>query len=580
MFATALAGVTSRASLENPSSSLSDPEDWVFETFSGGTRSSSGVRVNRKAALGYAAVWRAINLISRDVAKLPLQVFKRNPGGGKDRDRGHPAYRLLRRQPNKEMKAFDFKQTLMSHVLLEGNGYAYISRLKDGTPDLLVPLDPTLTHPARIDGELWYITKDIRNADGMREDRRLRPEDVLHIKGLGFDGLLGYNVIQIGKDTIGLGLAMKKFGSVFFKNHAIPGVVLEHPNKLSPEAKKNIIDGWKRLLTGLDKAHTTTVLEEGMKARLLTVDARKAQLAELRIAELREIANLLGVPPHKLGDPSRTSFSSLEQENQSYLDEALDPWLVQFEEECTAKLLTEAQKERDSHFIEFVREAIVRADLATRTESQNKRVLAGIVTRDEVRATENMNPLPGGIGKLTMRPANMILEDPDAEEVPPPTDPPPPAPVNDDDDKDNDGDDDDDRSAKLLPAHRGLIESVARRFHKRIALQAVRAASKPDTFIDWIDEGLTSKHRDAFVDALEPVVDVLVASGRSINSNDAATAVAKYLAEARESLLTAAECQPSELVRRIENWAHRDDGKWLLGSLGGETLGELTCLIG
>ena len=603
MFAGAIADVLHR-SIENPSSSLSDPDDWVFDTFAGGKQSSSGIRVNHQTALTYAAVWRGINLISRDVAKIPLVVYRRLPGGGKERDLQHPAFRLLRRKPNPEMKAFDLKQTLMAHALLQGNGYAYIFRRGNGTPESVVPLNPVETYPVRENGTLWYLTRVhvpvTVSAPGSSPGpaplpgkelggwRKLRPEDVLHIKGLGYDGLVGYDVITVAKETLGIGLAMRKYGSIFFKNHAVPGVVLEHPLPLTAPAQANILKGWQRLVTGLDRSHATMILAEGMKAKILSIDARKAQLKEMREFELREVANFLGVPPHKLGDPTRTAFASLEQENQSYLNEALDGWLSQWEEECTDKMLTEKQNRENTHFCEFIREALVRADLATRTQALNSRVLAGVITRDEYRASENMNPLPDGIGKITMRPANMVLEDGEEEEPPPPTQPRGPkriqpdirfvsgltsAPPSDDETdtkriqpdirfvsgltsaQPSDDETDEDRSAKLLAAHRGLVESVARRFHRRIALQAVRAAGKPDSFVTWIDEEMPAKHRDAFVEAMEPVVSVLTASGRPIGPDDAANAVDTYLAEARESLLTAAECKASELTWRVETWA-------------------------
>ena len=570
MFAGAVAEVLHR-SLENPTSSLSDPEDWVFDTFSGGARSTSGIRITHKTALTYAAVWRGINLISRDVAKIPLVVYRRLPEGGKERDRKHPAFRLLRRKPNSEMKAFDLKQILMAHALLQGNGYAYIFRRQDGTPESLIPLDPIETFPIRENGKLWYLTRvsipiaGPAPASGAAplpgketgERRKLRPEDVLHIKGLGYDGLVGYDVITIARETLGLGLAIRKYGSVFFKNHAIPGVILEHPLAIKPEAQANILKGWRRLVTGLDRAHSTMVLAEGMKAHVLAIDARKAQLKEMREFELREVANILGVPPHKLGDPTRTAFASLEQENQSYLNEALDGWLSQWEEECTDKLLTEQQKREDTHFCEFIREALVRADLATRTQSWNSRVLAGWVTRDEARDAENMNPLPDGIGKITMRPANMVLEDGEDEEPLPPAQPvPPPSPS---DDNSDDEDDDKDRSAQLLAAHREMVESIARRFHKRIAFQAVRAAGKPDRFVTWIDEKMVPGHRDALVDGLRPVVACLEATGVSIGPDGVERVVDDYLASVRESLLTAAECKPRELVERVRDWAGAAD---------------------
>ena len=368
-------------SIETPSVPISQvtPESEMWETLAGGgSKSDSGVSVNHKAALGYAAVWRAVNLISRDVAKVPLLVYHRLDGGGKERATKHPAYRLLRRKPNEYTKAFDFKQTLTGHVLLKGNGYAYIFRRGDGAPLELLPLSPSVTWPVRENGRLLYVTTIGADDNTIGETRKLLPENVLHIKGLGFDGLVGYDVLSYAKETFGLGIGLRRYGARFFRNNAAAGVVLEHPNAITTEAAERLVKGWDKMHSGLDNSHKTTVLEEGMKANVMTVDARRAQLKEMREFELREVANVLGVPPHKVGDTTRTAYASLEQENQAYLDEALDGWLCQWEEECTEKLLTEQEKTEDSHYCEFVREALVRLSYETKTKGIIDRVNNGL----------------------------------------------------------------------------------------------------------------------------------------------------------------------------------------------------------
>ncbi len=193
-----------RDMLENPSVPLSEAGDWFYDAL-GGHRSSSGIRVNRKTALTYSYVWRAANLISRDVARVPLRLLK-VAGETREPDLAHPSYSLLRRKPNTEMTAFIFKQTLMAHVLLEGNGYAYINRLGDGRPapwqdDGLIPLMPDRTWPVRENGQLFYVTQ--LPGGGYR---KLLKENVLHFKGLGFDGLIGYSVIRKAADSWGLGM--------------------------------------------------------------------------------------------------------------------------------------------------------------------------------------------------------------------------------------------------------------------------------------------------------------------------------------------------------------------------------------
>ncbi len=387
----------SRATPENPRFSLNDPAAW--DLFTGGEAAHSGTKVSPENALTYSPYWRGINLISRDVAKLPLFIYKRN-GEGKDRDTAHPAYRLLRYKPNSEMTAFVFRQTLMAHALNWGNGLAYIYRTGGGIPLEIIPLLPDCSYAVRENGKLWYVT-DIRG-----EMRKLNPADIFHIKGLSFDGLTGYALWQKAKHSLGLGMGAEEFGSRYFSNGAEPSVVIEHPGKLSDKAAKNLRDSWNSMHQGLTKAHKAAILEEGMKLNAFGSNARNSQLLETRQFQIRDVANWLGVPPHKLGDTTRTAFASLEQENQSYLDDALDPWLVNWEEECREKLLTEKEKVEDTHVIEFVRNALVRADLTARA-NYYRTALGGRpwMTQNEVRGRENLNPMEGG--DTILEPLNM-----------------------------------------------------------------------------------------------------------------------------------------------------------------------------
>jgi HK97 family phage portal protein len=387
-------------SLENPSTPLSAPDDWLYDAL-GAVRASSGVNVNRETALTYAAWWRGVNLISRDVAKVPAFVYRRGKIG-KKHDYDHPAYYLLRRQPNREMTPFHFKQMMQSHVLAEGNGYAYIDRAGDGTPLELVPLQPTRTYPVRSNGVMSYIT-ELKTG----EPRKIAPEDMLHIKGLSFDGLVGYNVITKARESLGLGMAFDTFGSVVFRNGTSAGVVLKHPGRLSPEAKENLRESWERMHAGLENAHKTAILEEGMAADKLGLSPKDAQLLDERMFQKEEIALWFGLPPHKLGANITTSYGSLEQENQDYLDSALDPWLVNWEEELDAKLLTERQKQRDTHTIEFHRKSLIRANMSERGAYYNLGLQGGWLNRDEVRAEEGYNPIPDGEGRKFFVPLNM-----------------------------------------------------------------------------------------------------------------------------------------------------------------------------
>jgi HK97 family phage portal protein len=388
-----------RRSLENPSQPL-DP--WAGDDAGvAGSLSSSGAVVSRTKVLGLAAVWRAVSLISRTVAKLPLGVY-RHVHPGREIDPAHPAHAILCTRPNDCMTPFVLKQVLQHHVLTAGNGYAYIARRQDGRPLELWPLNPDRTYPVRANGVLYYV-HELQSG----ELRRLPAADVLHGKGLGYDGMQGYPVLSIARESLGLGLAAQGYGSVYFRNSARASVVLQHPGKLSKDARANLRESWERMHSGLDNAHRTAILEEGMQAKEMSSNAKDAQLLETRSFSVKEVANWFGIPPHKLGDSGTTSYGSLEQENQSFLDDAVDPWLVMWEEECESKLLTDYQRDRCTHSVCFDRFPLVRADLGQRGAFYTQALTSGWMSRDEVRARENMNPIPGGDGSRYFLPLNL-----------------------------------------------------------------------------------------------------------------------------------------------------------------------------
>lgn len=451
----------SRASIENPAFNLSDPA--AYDNL-GASPSSAGVRVGEREALSYPPMWRGINLISRDVGKLPLVVYERS-GEGKNRAVAHPAYNILRYSPNAYAEAFILKQTVQAHALLRGNGYLYVFRNAGGVPLELLILDPSTTYPVRENGVLWYVT----TVGG--EDRRLSSSDVIHIRGLGFDGLVGYDAITYMRECLGRGIAAATFASMYFKNSARPSVVLEHPMRLSEAAQKRLREGWQSMHAGIENSHRMAILEEGAKLHAFSADAKDAQLLEMRQFEIRDVANLLGVPPHKLGDTSRQGYNSLEQENQSYLDDAIDPWLVVWEEACRSKLLTEQEKRDDSHVIEFLRNALVRADIKSRSDFYAK-ATAGhpFMTVNEVRSRENLNPLDGY--DEIAKPTNNFGGDGEPAADVPADDPAPVAPA----------DQPDDSERKMLARVKAFD-----RITRRAADQIRKAAKSPSGFGEFLE---------------------------------------------------------------------------------------------
>lgn len=473
------------ATPENPRYNLNDPKAW--ELFNSGAASTAGVKVNRESALTYSPWWRGKNLISRDVAKLPLHVYERATDGGKERHRKHPAYRLLRRMANDVQTALQFKLQLTGHAL-DGNGYAAIFRDDDARPEALVPLDPNVTFPVRetqAGGEARVLYTTVING----ERRKLLPENVLHIKGLGFDGLIGYDVVKVATDGIGLGKAREKFSAKFFSNGAHLNVVLEAPAAVPQKEADEIVAVWNRLKTGLDNSHKTAILTHGLKANHLTRNAKETQLVESMEFSIREIANFLGVPPHKLGDTTRTSFSSLAEENLSYLTEALDFWLRAWEDECHEKLLTEDEKDEESAFVEFSREQLFETDLKTKGE-YFRTALAGQawVTVNQARAAFNMNPVEGGddlMQPLNMAKAGEQEEEPDEDEEKPA---PPIPPAKEEDDEEEGATPLKSQVNERLKAalHENLV-AACRWAVRRLGHDATRAAKDSATFMAWLE---------------------------------------------------------------------------------------------
>lgn len=394
-------------SLENPATSLADPDAWLLDAMGGG-ETESGVHVNRKTAIGYPPLWRGINLISGDVAKLPLNLFERSGEAGKEKAVDHPAHKLMRRKPNPWMTANVFKRTMQYHALLFGNGYAAIFRsLK--TPVELVILSPTDTFPVQAQGRLWYVTK------AANEQRRIPAEDVLHIRGLSFDGLIGHSVLEVMAEALGLGMAAREFGSRFFGSGSNMSGVLMVPGKFKQEQIANAIASWEEMARGLKRAHKIALLQDGVKWQPTTISPEQGQFNETRQFEIREVANILGIPPHKLGDSSRTSYNSLEQENKSYLQDGLDHWLCAWEDECFDKLLTEKEKANDSHFFEYLREAYIQTDGETKIKMLVEQVNNGLLLPDEARAIQNLPPYPNGVGQKFRMPSNVMVVRDDGE---------------------------------------------------------------------------------------------------------------------------------------------------------------------
>ncbi len=453
------------------------------------SQSSSGVTVTERKAMTYAAIYRAVNIISFTVAKLPIAVFEKEgeDRSGNKKDTAHPAYKLLRRKASVDVTAFDFKVAMQASTLLHGNGYARIIRNGAADPEELIWINPTTVQIARENSKLLYRYYLDDKSEVAKE------EDMLHIKGVSLDGITGISAIEYGANTFGNGLAMQRYGTSFFKNGAVPLVWLSTDGVLSDDAQKRLRDSWNRIHKGSGNAHRVGVGEQGLKPDVLSVNAKDSQLIESRAFSVKEIATWFGLPAHMLGDDTKTSHSSLEQENQSFLDNGIDPWLATWEAQCWDKLLTEKQKDGETHEIEFNRNALVKADIKSRFAAYAIAIPNGILSPNEVRAKENMNPREGGDEFL--QPLNMTVsgEEPD-----------------DDLDANEEGESDDERNRKLLILCYKTRLEATQRIAKRFQKQIERA---PD--IKQKREQIKTESREYVRDALKPAQEIHQMAGES-----------------------------------------------------------------
>lgn len=367
-----------------------NPRMWLVNGL-GGRRTTAGENVSHETALTLSAYWACLRVISEDVAKIPLHVYRERPGGGKDKATDHPVYRLLHRAPNPDMTPMALKETMVSWAQAWGGGVAEIER-RAGRPAALWPIHPSRV---RIDRDekrrLWYFIKS--EIDGGTREVAIPARNILHIHGLGPNGVTGYSVLQMAAESIGLGLALQRFGSAYFGNGTAAAGVLKHPNTLSDEAIKHLRETWAEKHSGPENAHKPMILEEGMEWHTISVPPEQAQFLESRKFTAPEMCRWFRLAPHKIQDLERATFSNIEDQSLNHLGDALDPWLVRFEEECNRKLFLDSEADL---FVRFNRNSTMRADHDKRSSFYDRMWKIGALSQNEIREFEDMNPIDDG----------------------------------------------------------------------------------------------------------------------------------------------------------------------------------------
>lgn len=345
-------------------------------------RTPAGRNVNEFTAMQMTAVYSCVRVLDETLAGLPLHLYKRGNSNSKEKAKDHAIYFLLHDEPNTEMTSFVFRETLMTHLLLWGNAYAQIIRNGRNEVIGLYPLMPNkMTVMRSEDGEIFY------KYNHKSEEVYLLKEDVLHIPGLGFDGLIGYSPITMAKNAIGMAMACEDYGASFFQNGAQPGGVLEHPGIIKDPER--VRESWNAAFQGPKNANKVAVLEEGMKYQPIAIAPSEAQFLETRKFQLNEIARIFRIPPHMIGDLERSSFSNIEQQSLEFVKYTLDPWIVRWEQSLERALLT--KKEKESYFIKFNLDGLLRGDYESRMNGYAVGRQNGWMSANDIRELENLD---------------------------------------------------------------------------------------------------------------------------------------------------------------------------------------------
>lgn len=388
-------------------SGTASPAQWLVDWVRGGNEVDSGVTVTPKTSLSYAPVWYAVNRVAGHMAQMPLTLYRRVDERTVKRDPTHPAFRLTESRPNGMMTASVFKELLQYHALMWGNGRAGILRDRRGDPTDLIPLLPDRTRSFLLNGEKWHAVKLLAN-DEMSPDTWFSPaaadaqtvflhdRDVLHVIGLGFDGIAGYPVWDLAKHSWGLGLAGERHQSGSYKNRAMPGLLLQAPPGVfrDDEDAKKFLNAFRSAHEGSENAGKAGLLREGITAQSISQSATDMQHLENRSFQRDEVS--LWFLLETITGEKGQSYASIEEKNIAYLTNGLGRWLVKWTEQCKEKLLREREKQADSHLFRWNTGALLRANMKSTSDTLAGLVRGRIFTPNEAREKLDMNPLPGG----------------------------------------------------------------------------------------------------------------------------------------------------------------------------------------
>lgn len=363
----------------------------------------SGQRVDERTSLQISTVYACVRLLAESMAALPLYLYKYEDADGENMPRRahyrafeHPLYPILNRQPNKEMTKFNFIEVMMTHLLLWGNSYSYIERNQKGEVLSLYPLLPELVEVDRVKGDLVYTyhayTDEHPGENG--KDIYYRRDEILHIPGLSFNGLIGFSPIAMQKNGLGSILAVDAYGSEFFQNGGqLKGVItLDHPVKDFERLRK----GWKAAYGGTSGMHGVAILEDGAKYQNISLPPEDSQFLASRKFGVEEICRIFRVPPHLVQYLDKASYASIEEQGIDFATYTLGPWAERIQDAIAKDVLLES--ERDSYYAKFNLNSLQRGNYQNRMNGYATARSNGWMSMNDIRELEDFNPVPADKG--------------------------------------------------------------------------------------------------------------------------------------------------------------------------------------
>lgn len=510
--------------------------------------------VTHARALAYSAVWACVRVITQSLCSVGWHAYERSADGRRRTPIENNEAWLIDFQANPEMSAFSWREVTLQHAMLWGNAFSEIERRGDGRPNWLWPLPPDRTRLVRDpeDGSLWVVVTDERG----QVLSTIPYRDAFHVKGMGPDGLVGYSVLELASRTISLGLDAEGFGAKFFSRGPMPGGVVTVPGTMKPEQRREFRRSFEEAYSGRKNAARVVVLSDGTTFGPWSMPNTDAQFLESRTFQVQEVCRWFGVPPHKLADLARATFSNVEEQERAYVTDCALPWARRLETEADIKLFGPVSRGRRATRLNL--DALMRGNSTTQTDTVTKKVNSGLLTVNEARDYFELNPIEGGDTPLiqgAMVPLGQVVSPPEPAPAPAPP-PPPPG-----DAPDGGGQPDQPDTAAARAVFGGLLADAYRsmlRTERDKAASAQRKGHLADhaaSYYDGAAVGLIgSKLRPIFT-------GLLLALGRTADGADAlaAAAAARHAATSRDTLaalVLAPEPGPWDL--RAESQAEED----------------------